>query len=45
MAAVGIGDFTNFTQNEGDSDLAFMLGGGYEIYNTCNLKEHISLQI
>lgn len=32
MAAIGIGDWTNVSENAGETGSAFMLGGGYEVY-------------
>lgn len=32
MAAVGMGDYANASENEGETGSAFMLGGGYEVY-------------
>lgn len=38
MAAVGFGDFSNVTENAGETGSAFMLGGGYEIYPHVHLE-------
>jgi len=38
MAAVGFGDFANFTEDEGETGSAFMLGAGYEIYPHVQLE-------
>jgi len=38
MAAIGFGDFTNSSENEGETGSAFMLGGGYEIYPHVQLE-------